>query len=114
MAEECTTWTTLRCPDCDSARFVQTFGLATRANGGTVPTPHGWECCGAGDCGAPGSDCRAAPVAPALAHLRILGAQLEYVALLLEELCYQGSGRREDKAAYLRTLKGPYEGGDHG
>jgi hypothetical protein len=46
MAEECTTWTTLRCPDCDSARFVQTFGLATRANGGTVPTPHGWECCG--------------------------------------------------------------------
>jgi hypothetical protein len=34
------------------------------------------------------------------------------VALLLEELCYQGSGRREDKAAYLRTLKGRY--GDEG
>jgi len=46
MSEEFATWTTLRCPDCDSARFVQTCGLTTRANGGTVSTPQGWECCG--------------------------------------------------------------------
>jgi hypothetical protein len=28
------------------------------------------------------------------------------VAVLLEELCYQGSGKRLDKADYLRQLKG--------
>lgn len=38
----------------------------------------------------------------------MIGAQLEYVALLLEELCYQGSGRRLDKPAYLRRLKETY------
>ncbi len=31
---------------------------------------------------------------------------LRYVVVLLEELCYQGSGRRLDKAAYLAQLKG--------
>lgn len=46
MADELTTWTTLRCPDCDSERFTKVYSLIARVNGGTTETPLGWECCG--------------------------------------------------------------------
>jgi hypothetical protein len=40
-------------------------------------------------------------------HQSAVRSTLASVVQLLEELCYQGSGRQQDKAAYLRRLREP-------